>query len=401
MSKDKPAPPEATEKRFPLASTLLLIWVFFMTFVARSVLSPLLLEVERALGISHAEGGALFLVISVGLITTMLLSGVLLQRMQHRSAIALSGVLAGVGLLILSVAGSLLPFRIGLFIIGAGAGLYLPSGMTTLTDVVSHRQWGRAIALHELGPIFGLASAPFLAELALRFANWRVLMAVLAGAAFASVAAFWFRAEGGSFRGTPPAWGAVGRLIRKPQFWVICILFIMALGLEMGVYSMLPTYLVDVHGLPRSMTNTVVSTSRLTSLLGVALSGWATDHIGFRRVLAFIVVTAGLTTTTLGLAQGGALLTAVYIQPMLISGFFPPGLAALAGVSSAKQRNLTISLVIPLAYLLGAGMIPAILGRLAERGSFGLGYVWVGAVMVATALFVPIVKRPAADGTPP
>ncbi|MBD3669142.1 MAG: MFS transporter, partial [Gammaproteobacteria bacterium] len=144
--------PTAIETSFPLASTLLLVWVFFMTFLARTILSPLLLEVERELGISHAEGGSLFFIISVGLIATMLLSGLLLQKMQHHTAITLSAAMAGAGLLLLSVAETLLPFQVALFVIGAGAGLYLPSGMTALTDVVPNRQWGRAIALHELGP---------------------------------------------------------------------------------------------------------------------------------------------------------------------------------------------------------------------------------------------------------
>lgn len=382
------------KKKFPLASSLLLVWVFFMTFVARTVLSPLLLEVEEELGISHAQGGALFLFISVGVITTMLLSGLILQKIQHRTAIAISGLLAAAGLLVLSLSETLLPFRLGLLVIGAGAGLYLPSGMTALTDVVSHRQWGRAIALHELGPIFGLASAPFFAELALRYGNWRILMAILSGVALASVVAFWQGAAGGRFRGTPPAWGAVGRVVRKPQFWVVAFLFIMAVGLEMGVYSMLPTYLVDVHGLPRSTVNTVVSTSRLTSLVMVFLSGWATDHLGFRRVLGTLVVASGIATATLGLAEGGLLMVAVYLQPMLISGFFPPGLTALSGISGARERNLTISLVIPLASLLGSGVIPAILGRLAEAGSFSLGFVWVGAIMIGAVTGVPLVKRP-------
>ena len=157
---------------------------------------------------------------------------------------------------------------------------------------------------------------------------------------------------------------------------------------------MLPTYLVDVHGLPRSTVNTVVSTSRLTSLVMVFLSGWATDHLGFRRVLGTLVVASGIATATLGLAEGGLLMVAVYVQPMLISGFFPPGLTALSGISGARERNLTISLVIPLASLLGSGVIPAILGRLAEAGSFSLGFVWVGAIMIGAVTGVPLVKRP-------
>ncbi|MFO7874141.1 MAG: MFS transporter [Bacteroidales bacterium] len=172
-----PDPPSAAS--FPIRSTLLLVGVFFITFIGRSVLSPLLLPIERELGISHAEGGSFFLIISVGLMLTMLFSGMVSQRLKHHSTIALSAVLTGAALILIAVAGSLFWFRVGLFFLGAGAGLYLPSGITTLTDVVPSEQWGRAIALHELGPIFGLAIAPILADIALPFFNWQVLLLLL------------------------------------------------------------------------------------------------------------------------------------------------------------------------------------------------------------------------------
>ena len=378
---------------FPFGSTLLLVWVFLMTFLGRTILSPLLLVVEQELGMSHAEGGSLFMVISVGLIGSTVFSGFLLLKIQHHMAITLAGVLVGVGFLILAVSRAVLPFGVGLLVIGGGAGLYLPSAMTTLTDIVPNRLWGRAIAFHELGPILGLAAAPFLAEISLRYANWRVLLVFLGFVAFLAAVGFWRYAGGGRFHGTPPAWGAVGGLLKRREFWAIGFLFVMATGLEMGVYSMLPAYLVDGRGLSRSFVNTVVSTSRLTAVVMVFVSGWATDRFGRRRVLAGIAVTSGLATMGLGLAEGGVLMAAVYLQPMLVSGFFPPGFAVLSGVTSARQRNLAISLVVPMGYLFGAGAVPIILGYLAEIGSFGLGFVWVGAVMVGAAVLVPLLNK--------
>ncbi|MDZ7852639.1 MAG: hypothetical protein U5L98_08350 [Halomonas sp.] len=74
---------------------------------------------------------------------------------------------------------------------------------------------------------------------------------------------------------------------------------------------------------------------------------------------------------------------------MFISAFFPAGLSALAGVSTPERRNLAVSVVIPLAYLFGAGVFPAILGKLAETGVSGTGFIAIGMLMAAGALLSP------------
>ncbi|MCF7948591.1 MAG: MFS transporter [Spirochaetia bacterium] len=380
---------------FPLRSTLLLVGVFFITFIGRTSLSPLLLPIERELGISHAEGGSFFLVISVGLMLTMLFSGMVSQRLKHHTTIALSAVLTGAALILMAVAGSLFWFRVGLFFLGAGAGLYLPSGVTTLTDVVPSGQWGRAIALHELGPIFGLAAAPILADIALPFFNWQILLFLLGIISLLTGAVFARYAEGGRFYGTPPKWAELYGILKKRQFWIIAFFFIMAIGLEMGVYSMLPSYLVADRGIDPSLVNRMVSTSRLTSLLMIFAAGWLSDHLGYKTVIAGTALISGILTALIGFAHGWLLISAVYLQPMLVSAFFPAGFTAMAGVSSSAQRNLSVSMVIPLAYLFGGGVFPSMIGWLAERGAFGLGFVVVGILMAAGILLVPALKSTA------
>lgn len=377
---------------FPLTSTLLLVGVFFMTFIGRTILSPLLLPIEYELGLSHAEGGSFFLIISVGLMLTMLFSGLLTQHLNHHTTIAISVWITVVGLLIIALSGSLLVFQMGLFLIGAGAGLYLPSGVTALTDVVPSGQWGKAIAFHELGPIFGLAAGPFFAEIALRYSDWRSLLLLLGAVAFVWSLLFVRFARGGRFHGTPPQWRELYRIMQNRQFWIITFFFVMAIGLEMGVYSMLPAYLVDARGIDQSLVNTMVSTSRLTSLLAIFAAGWLSDKLGYRRVIAFTALTSGLVTAMLGLQQEWALIVGVYLQPMLVSAFFPAGFTALAGVSGAAQRNLSVSLVIPIAYLFGGGAFPTIIGGLAELGLFGAGFIGVGLLTAAGILLIPAMK---------
>lgn len=386
----KPEEPSTTS--FPLRSTLLLVGVFFITFIGRSSLSPLLLPIERELGISHAEGGSFFLVISVGLMLTMLFSGLVSQRLKHHTTITLSAVLTGAALILIAAAGNLFWFRVGLFFLGAGAGLYLPSGVTTLTDIVPSGQWGRAIALHELGPIFGLAAAPILADIALPFFNWKVLLLVLGIVSLLVGAVFARYAEGGRFYGTPPQWGELYSILKKRQFWIIAFFFVMAIGLEMGVYSMLPSYLVADRGIDPSLVNRMVSTSRLTALLMIFAAGWLSDHLGYKTVIAGTALISGILTALIGFAHGWLLIGAVYLQPMLVSAFFPAGFTALAGVSSPSQRNLSVSLVIPIAYLFGGGAFPTLIGWLAELGVFGAGFIGVGLLTAAGILLIPAMK---------
>ncbi len=380
-------------RSFPLGPTLLIVAVFYMTFIGRSIFSPLLLSIEEDLGISHAEGGSFFLIISVGLMLSMLFSGFISRRIQHRYCIALAALLCGSALLVLTASTNLLLFQVSLFVLGAGAGLYLPSGIATITELVPSRRRGIAIAMHELGPILGFATAPLIAQLTLHFIEWRSLLSLIGAGSLLAGLVFARFGRGGRFHGIPPRLGNMSELLKNGEFRIITFFFIMAIGLEMGVYSMLPSYLEADRGLSRSLVNTIVSSSRLTSLPMVFVAGWLSDRFGYKRVIFFVALASGTVTALLGLGSGALLITAIYLQPMLISSFFPAGFTAMAGVSSPEERNLSVSLVIPISFLFGGGLVPALIGMLAERGSFSAGFTVVGAVMVLGIFLVPFLKH--------
>lgn len=45
--------------------------------------------------------------------------------------------------------------------LGLAAGLYLPSGVAALTSFVRPRDWGKAVAMHEIAPNGGMVLAPW------------------------------------------------------------------------------------------------------------------------------------------------------------------------------------------------------------------------------------------------
>ena len=112
-----------------LSPLLILTSIFFINFIARIILAPLMPKIENELNLAHADAGSLFLLISIGYFLTLLGSGFFSSRHTHRKTIILSSAVLGVALLGTSFSSGLWGIRIGMLILGMAAGLYLPSGI--------------------------------------------------------------------------------------------------------------------------------------------------------------------------------------------------------------------------------------------------------------------------------
>jgi NNP family nitrate/nitrite transporter-like MFS transporter len=375
-----------------LAPLLLLTSIFFVNFIARIVLAPLMPNVKTELVLSHAEAGSLFLMISLGYFTTLLASGFISSHLTHRKTILFACLAMGAALLITSFSTGILGMRVGLIFLGMAAGPYMPSGMATITTLFHYRHWGKALAIHELAPNLSFVLAPFIAEVVLIWFSWRTVFLVLGFAAFLLAGVFARYGRGGEFCGEPIRYSSLQRLLTNPAFWIMVVLFSLGISSTLGIYTMLPLYLVTDHGLDRNWANTLIALSRIAGL-GVALvGGWATDRFGPLKILRVIFVLAGILTIFIGLASQSWVTVTVFLQPIIAVCFFPAGLAALSMVSSTSERNLTVSLTIPLAFLMGGGAVPALIGFVGDMQSFGLGIVLVGGLIATGSIFSGFVR---------
>jgi NNP family nitrate/nitrite transporter-like MFS transporter len=371
---------------------LYLTAIFYLNFLSRIILSPLMPTIESDLNIGHTEAGSLFFCISLGFFSGLLGSGFVSSRLTHRWTIVLSAVTVGGSLLGVSLSYTLWWIRLGLIMLGLSAGLYLPSGIATLTDMVSSKHWGKAIAVHELAPILSFITAPFLAEGIMIWFSWRGVLAVLGGAAVVLGGAFTYFGRGGAFFGEIPSPKNIRVLLTIPSFWIMMVFFSMGIGASLGVYTMLPLYLVAEEGVKRAWANTLVGLSRIAAIGVVFIAGWATDRIGPRRALGGAFLATGMTTIFLGLFHGVRILPALFLQPVLSSSFFPAGFAALSKIGPAQIRNVAVALVIPMAYVIAAGVIPAGIGILGDHGYFSLGFILVGILVMGTPILLRYLK---------
>jgi NNP family nitrate/nitrite transporter-like MFS transporter len=374
------------ELRSQLPVLLFLALIFFINFTARIIFSPLMPTIEADLSLTHSDAGLLFLLISFGYFIGMLGSGFLSAAVTHKKTISLSSVAVGLTLLPISFSSNKWILLIGLFVLGLSAGFYLPSGLAALTSIINPRQWGKAIAVHEMAPNLGFVAAPLLAETFMLWFSWRIILMLLGLTSLLMGLANARYGRSGEFTGEPPRFGAIRTLVKQRSFLIMLILFCAGIGSFLGIYTMLPLYLVTEQGMDREMANTLVAISRIPGLLIVFVAGWATDRFGPKRTLVWIFILTGLLTTGLGITSGFWTSVLVFLQPMIAVCFPPAALVALSLIGPHETRNIAVSITVPFAFLIGGGILPILIGILGDAGAFGLGIVMVGGLIILASI---------------
>ena len=381
-----------TSFRSQVGSLLFLVGIFILNFLSRIVLSPLMPTIETELKIGHGEAGSLFFIISLGYCIMLLGSGFVSSRLTHRKTIILSSIAVGGALLWVGLSSHLWGIRFGLLLLGMAAGLYIPSGIATLTGLVNPKDWGKAIGIHEMAPNLSYITAPLIAETLLRAYSWQGVLIVLGIASMVAAVVYAFFGKGGDFPGEAPNARVVRSILTEPSFWIMIFLFALGIGGTLGVYSMIPLYLVSERGMERTWVNTLLGLSRISMIGGGLFAGWVTDRLGLKQTLKAVFLSTGLVTIMLGMASESWILIIIFIQPLLASCFFPAGFAALPRMGSPSFKNVAVSFTVPFGFLLGAGAIPAGIGFIGEAGSFSLGFTILGGLFFAGFILVRYLK---------
>jgi len=377
-----------------LTPILILVGIFLFNFLARFIWGPLLPNIEEDLGIRHTEAGSLFLMITIGYFIGLFVSGYLSARFNHHKTIVISCFSCGLALLAAMIAPSLTYLVVVLIVIGVTAGLYLPSGIASMTYRLDPKDFGKAFSFHEISPSLGFIVGPLLAEALLGWGSWRMVLWPTVMGLFAFGLLNSFKSSTGDYRGEPPTVKNLQYVASNPAFWMMLILFILGVGANPGVYSMLPLYLQAERGMDQTFTNFILSASRIAAMFSPFVAGWATHRFGARPVLAVDIFLTGIATVLLGLALNTWLWLPLFLQPMLSTAFFPPAYAILTGIVPSSYRNLIVALIMPAGMLLGAGALPTMIGAFGDAGMFHAGFTLTGLLVTASTVLLWFIRLP-------
>jgi MFS transporter, NNP family, nitrate/nitrite transporter len=365
---------------------LFLAFLFFLNFLSRILFSPLLPLIKEEFLLNNSRSASLFFFISSGYFISVSMSGFVSAKINHANTILLSSCASGVVLILATYLNSYAPFCLALFVLGLAAGLYLPSGMWTISASVPHSFLARGIAIHELAPNLGFIMAPLLLQSVIAFFTWRQCLIGVACALILTGIVYRISEFPLRSKGVRPDYNLVHRLFVDIRFWQLVFFFSLAICSTLGLYAMLPLFLVSSHGMNVDSANYIVALTRIVSLFTPFIGGWLGDRFGNSRVMTIILISGGGLTIIMGMSSGAALIVLLVLQAMVAVCFFPSGLAMLSSFEVDGKSNVALPFCIPFSFVIGGGVLPFIIGVIGDMTSIGVGITLIGGAILITGI---------------
>lgn len=363
--------------------------IFFFNMISRLGIAPLLPNIESNLSINHIQAGGFFFLISTGYCLSLFGSIFLTPRFSHRSLIIASSFTVGISLLLAAASQGLFMMQISMVTLGLAGGVYLPSGIASLTALVHQKDWGKVMGFHQLAPNLAYIIAPLAAELILSWQSWRMVLCFYGLASLVLAISYALRGRGVLSHTDPPKLKPLKTMIRNPFLLIITFLSILGMALNQGVFAVMPLYLNFERGLDPGRTNFILSLSRMVAFGFPLAGGWLADRFGVQRVILLSFVCSALGVFLVVVLPNSWLWFALTIQASASVCIFPLCFAILSMITTPQTRSIAVSVVVPVSHFLGSGVVPLGIGFLAETGHFDFGFLGIS---VLTLFGLPLVR---------
>ena len=362
---------------------LLLYWgLWYLIFTSRAILAPLMPLIEPAIGINHAMAGSFFLSFYVGYTIALFMTGPVSSYMGYKRTIFISLLLMMVSYAVLKFAATYYVFIAVSTILGFSAGFYLPCAIPLITASFEPGQWGKAIGFHETAAGFSIFSIPFLVVIALRAVSWPSIFIIMS--VWSLIMALFVMAFSPDPRPARENKAGLWDVFHRKEFWIISCFWIASSAASMGVYSVLPLFLVNERGMAVDVANTIFGFSRIGGFGAMILVGFFSDRFNVRKIMLIVLLVTGIFTIAIAVIQIHWLLIALlFAQATFSVVFFPVGLVAVSKLTSLSERSMFTGAMMGISSITGAGVSPVVMGAVADHWNFQIGILSIG-VMVLT-----------------
>lgn len=332
------------------------------------VLLPL---IKEEFGLSYIQAG--LLISSFTIVTSLgsFITGYLGDRFGRRIILSGGFLVASLALMLCSKSSFYWQLLLASALVGAGASTFHPSTLALLMDLFSKKR-GRVLGTFMfcgwVGSTVMLTGVSYLAG---RMFTWRQLIFILAwpGLVFAP---FFFRSLSFLIKSQDSQDKAKLKLppFSQAPLSLLIIFFTANLALTIsfyGVSNFIPTFMVDVKGLPIEKASYFFVLTAIGGMMGSFFSGKLVDRFSPLLVLQIVTITGIPIVFLFTLAASSISLALLLILfGVFYSGVFPPQNVYLANLTSIYARGKIYGLIQCLSILMGAAA-PGIIGGLADR----------------------------------
>jgi FHS family glucose/mannose:H+ symporter-like MFS transporter len=365
--------------------------------IVLTTLGTVLPSVMERFGIDKASAGALFLLLTFGILTGALIFGPVVDRHGYKGILVGATALIVAGLEGVAFAPSLTWLRVAVFLIGFGGGV-INGGANTLVSDISGEERGPRLNL--LGGFFGVGAmgVPFvLALLTGRFSHATLFAGVgalvLVPLAVIAMTSFPLPKQA---QGFPIA--AAGRLLRDPLMLLMGVMLFLQSGMEITVGGWTSTFVTEELAVPERTALILLSLYWAGMTLARLVIGTVLGGVSPFRVLYFCltIALAGaamlLSTHRVAIAALGIFFLGVGFAAMFptVLGFIGSRYAALSGTAFSAAIAMALT---------GGMLLPYTAGILGEEYGMRASFLIVPTALVILAALLGILSR-ALRGTP-
>lgn len=359
--------------------------------IVLTTLGAVLPSLVERFGIDKAGAGALFVLMSFGILVGSVVFGPVVDLRGYKRVLVVAAALIALGLAGIAFAPSVAWLRAAIVLVGLGGGV-INGGTNALVADVSAGE--RSAGLSLLGVFFGAGAVgvPFALALLLGRFSYTALMAgvaalVLIPLVITAIARFPAPKQA---RGFPLA--DAGRLIRDPVLLLMGLMLFLESGMEISVGGWTATYFQEELGLAGQSALVFLSLYWLGMMLARLTLGWLLRRVPAAQVLlgclGVALVGALLLVATRSVAAAGA---GVFLLGCGFAATFPVVLG-FVGDRYEQLSGTAFGVVIVMA-LTGGMLLPYATGALGAvyglRGSFLI----IPAALVLLAALLLVVSR--------
>lgn len=359
--------------------------------IVMTMLGAILPSLIAQYGIAKSNAGALFLLMSGGLLVGSLVFGPIVDHYGYKAVMVLCTALVLVGLEGIAFASSLAMLRLAVFTIGVGGGVLNGGANALVADISAD---GRSAGLSLLGIFFGIGAfgVPFALGFLLDYFAYTSLVAgigVLVLIPVVFFVAIRFPAPKQP-QGFPLKEGVA--LAKEPALLLLSLILFLQSGLEIAVGGWTSTFFSEVLALDAQAAMFALSVFWIGMMLARLLLGTKLKDVPQARVLqAFIgVAVVGavllLTARSAWLAVPGIFLVGAGLAAgyPVILGFVGDLYSALSGTA------FSIALVIGLT---GGSLWPYLMGVVGEAAGLRMSFVIVPISLVLQLALLAVARR--------
>jgi len=375
----------AQQKHNPLALNANSLFVYFVTGIVYAIIGPNVPAMSREFGVSLGSMGILFICQLGGCFAAVFAGGMAVDRFGPKRVLLTGMALLTGGLAAAGGAVCWLMLTAGFLLLGLGLGC-IDASANALVAQVNPRTAARNLGLLHAFFGVGAVAAPVPAAALLgHTGSYRPAFFIAAGlSAIGGIIYAALRAPRHTRTGESP-FRALRGLFRNRRFVLLALFLLPCMGTEMAVNGWLSTYLKKELHTGMSLAATGVSVYWAGLLLGRLLGSALAVRVGAERMLWAHAATQVVATVALVASPSAAVtIAAACLLGFAISADFPLAVAIISAEEKDAPGAATGGLFA--AGGLGATIIPASVGFVAERASLRIGlamFIPLAVVMVA------------------